>query len=533
VLEQFNLEGNRVLAVITNTPVGAMTFEGHVSGKDRQTIRGTLEYRSTLLPAHLTTTKSTALASKDVFTPMNVEPVQEALNLVKEATLLRDRAQRATDAQEKDQLQKKEAELRASLQAELPRLNRQVVEKYADSPAVFRAVVSLLQTATQSKASPEEVDKWVATAIKAAEPYGKRWQARMMTEVAAALIGQKGYEGQALSYAQQAAKQPSETATTSQQLRVLKLLARAEELAGQKDAAKQTAARIDSLEGLLDQEYLAAGLPFKPESYSGRKSTSDRTVLMELFTGAQCPPCVAADLAFEGLEKTYKPTDLILVQYHLHIPGPDPMTNPATEARWNYYRSAFPNQMRGVPSALFNGKAEGSGGGTRTMAGNKYEQYRRIVDPVIDTSAEVAFKALAVRNGDKINISVEVSKVKEPGPDKKLRLLLTEEQIAYAGSNGIRFHHQVVRAMPGGPDGVAVTEEASKHTATVVLNDLRQELTSYLDKYAAEKRPFPSTKRPLDFKQLRLIAFVQDDKTHEILQSLQIDIGGDRERGVK
>ena len=53
---------------------------------------------------------------------------------------------------------------------------------------------------------------------------------------------------------------------------------------------------------------------------------------MELFTGAQCPPCVAADVAFDVLEKTYKPADLVLIQYHLHIPGPDPLTNAASEA---------------------------------------------------------------------------------------------------------------------------------------------------------------------------------------------------------
>ena len=57
---------------------------------------------------------------------------------------------------------------------------------------------------------------------------------------------------------------------------------------------------------------------------------ANKVAVLELFTGAQCPPCVAADVAFDALEKSYKHTDLILLQYHMHIPGPDPLTNPDT-----------------------------------------------------------------------------------------------------------------------------------------------------------------------------------------------------------
>ncbi len=46
-----------------------------------------------------------------------------------------------------------------------------------------------------------------------------------------------------------------------------------------------------------------------------------------MFTGAECPPCVAVDLAFDGLLKAYKPTDVICLQY-LH-----PAAGPANRAR--------------------------------------------------------------------------------------------------------------------------------------------------------------------------------------------------------
>ena len=75
--------------------------------------------------------------------------------------------------------------------------------------------------------------------------------------------------------------------------------------------------------------------------YAGRKNPAGRTVLMELFTGTECPPCAAADYGFDLLQDAYRPTELIQLQYHLHIPSPDPLTNPDSEAQWEYYVASF------------------------------------------------------------------------------------------------------------------------------------------------------------------------------------------------
>jgi hypothetical protein len=267
--------------------------------------------------------------------------------------------------------------------------------------------------------------------------------------------------------------------------------------------------------------------PFKPEAYAGRKA-GDRAVVMELFTGAECPPCVAADVAFDVLGKTYKSTELILIQYHMHIPGPDPLTNPSGEARWDYYRERFAGDVRGTPTTVFDGKPEAGGGGAIGAAENKYTQYREIIDKLLEEPAQAAVGVEAGRHGDTITVRASVSGLKEPGADKRLRLLLVEESVRYAGGNRLRFHHDVVRAMPGGPDGFPLTEKESKHTATVNLDELRGELNQYLDKYAAEKRPFPRAARPMAMKQLKVIALVQDDKTGAILQAVVTDIGGER-----
>src|SRR5207302_5612983 len=140
---------------------------------------------------------------------------------------------------------------------------------------------------------------------------------------------------------------------------------RALEKTGKTEQAKAVATEVAKLEEILDAEYLKAVPPFKPTAYAGRKDKeANKVAVMELFTGAQCPPCVAADVGFDALLKAFRPAELIGLQYHLHIPGPDPLTNADSIARQQYYGE----EVRGTPSTFFNGKSESGGGGP--MAGS-------------------------------------------------------------------------------------------------------------------------------------------------------------------
>src|SRR5262249_25707965 len=158
----------------------------------------------------------------------------------------------------------------------------------------------------------------------------------------------------------------------------------------------------------------------------GRKDRSaNRAVVMELFTGAQCPPCVAADVAFDALEKAHKPTNLILIQYHLHIPGPDPMTNPDSVARWEDYQKLFEKEVQGTPTPLFNGKPyehfdsepKHGGGGPMSWSEDKFKQYRAVIDPLLDQKTDVKLSGTARRSGDKVAIETRVDGVKDAGDD--------------------------------------------------------------------------------------------------------------------
>ena len=78
------------------------------------------------------------------------------------------------------------------------------------------------------------------------------------------------------------------------------------------------------------------------------------------------------------------------------------------------------------------------------------------------------------RKGRILQFFVKVSDLKDPDANKKLRIVVTEETVRYAGSNKIRLHHNVVRAFPGGVQGLELKEAASRHKASVNLGELHR-----------------------------------------------------------
>ena len=439
----------------------------------------------------------------------------KASALANKPAQLRLKAQKAKDADEKADLLKQASDAAETAKKEIPKLYREVLAKYPDNAAVFDAALSLLRKAQANDA--DDVKVWAKAADDAAKPYGPRWQAEVTAQVAAALLGHDDFASLALVYARQAERALTPKASASDQVRILTLLTRSLAKVGKSDEAKSLEVRLAKLDELLDREYLAKMPPFKGTAFAGRKSKSERTVFFELFTGATCPPCVAADLAFDVLQKTYKPAELVLIQYHLHIPGPDPLTNADTEARWKYYGKV----VRGVPSSIFNGRPKAGSGGGIDDAEDKYDAYRAVIDPMLDEAGGARLMAKAERKGDQIDIAVDV--FADPSPDKKLRIVLAEETVRFVGSNKIRMHHNVVRAFPSGVEGKALTEPISNHKVSINLATLRGQLSKYLDEYQANQRPFTNPSRPMAMEHLRVIAFVQDDGTKEILQAVQVE----------
>ena len=434
------------------------------------------------------------------------------------------KARQEKDEDEKAKLLKEATELQKVFDEKTPDLYKEVV-KETESPYAVGAAEALLSQAAKLKASADNVATWAKLIEADSKKYGTRIEQGSISRLATILAGQDGFAPIAMTYAERAANVPN--MTPKNRVGALKVLAMAQAKSGKTELAQKTEIEIAKIDEQLDTEYNATVPPFKPKKYEGRTDKSaNKVAVMELFTGTQCPPCVAADVGYDGLLKSYKPQDVILIQYHLHIPGPDPLTNADSVARSEYYNKVAEGAIGGTPSTLFNGKSLAGGGGGMANSEKKYNDYREILNEKLEESTDIKLAGSLKRADDALTVTVDVTGMKEPKDTLKLRLLLLEDNIRYVGSNGVRFHHHVVRSLLGTGKGIAVKDlKDGKHTVTQSVKALQADLKKYLDEYNATS-PFPYPDRPLALKGLTVVAIVQDDATGEILQAIQLENGG-------
>ncbi len=220
--------------------------------------------------------------------------------------------------------------------------------------------------------------------------------------------------------------------------------------------------------------------------------------------------------------KAYKPNDVVLLQYHVHIPGPDPLTSSDSMKRVEEY---YVDQVRGAPTVFIGGKLGEAGGGPAPAAEKKYLSFRKQIEEGLEKAPGVKL-GLTLGKGEKGGLTAKaaVSDLEMPGDKMTLRFALAEERVRYTGGNGVRYHHMVVRSMPGGVKGFPLTKKMAEQSVSFDTEELRAELTKYLDNFVKEESPFPRPDRPLGLKNLKLIAFVQNDATREVLHAVQVDV---------
>src|SRR5262245_57091670 len=281
----------------------------------------------------------------------------------------------------------------------------------------------------------------------------------------------------------------------------------------------------DSLSGLeetLDERYRRAfPNPFRVKPYKPGSSRADRVVLAEVFTGSGCPPCVAADLAFDAVLTRYERRHVAVLMYHLHIPRPDPMANAATQNRATFCR------VGGVPSYMIDGQA-GGGGGSREATEAIYNRFNPGIEKRLQVPGQAEIKLETALDGGVVKVRATIAKVESQSPSLKLNLALVEKSLHYGGENGVRFHPMVVRGMAGpGASGFRLLDaQPATFEQTFDLAQLTDELKDQLDEY--EQRnfglKFSEKKHAIDAANLAVVAFVQDEASLQILQASQVDV---------
>jgi len=253
-------------------------------------------------------------------------------------------------------------------------------------------------------------------------------------------------------------------------------------------------------------------LPYHPDAFKAPADWKGKTVLAEIFTGSECPPCVAADLGFDGLIESVPATHLAILEYHLPIPRPDPIMNPATGARQKFYG------VSSTPSTFFDGTAKFGGGGSRGNAANKYKQYLGEIMARLSEAPALTLKAKAALVNDKVGVEVAVDK---PVPGVEILVVLVQGEVPYKGSNGIAFHKMAVR------DILTVTAEAPKAEFDLAASE--KETDAYLTEFEKTYTRIPNFKWAerhfrISRTGLKVVAFAQDPATKKILNAVTVDV---------
>src|SRR5712691_4515534 len=284
----------------------------------------------------------------------------------------------------------------------------------------------------------------------------------------------------------------------------------------------------DGLDEFKESIYRKHLLSFAAEA-SSEPPAGNRVVLCELFTGGFCAPCVGADVATSGLEVSFPKSQVVVIRYHQHIPGPDPLTNADGEERFtDYYR------LQSTPSVLLNGAPIAGVGGYlhAPMPGTPsapeiYKGLKTLVEQQLAQKSSLKVRLAAKVDGDVLLIRSDVQGLDQlkdnEADDVRLRVVIAEDDIHFLARNGIRSHEMVVRRMLGGPEGTAAKDGKLAISESIPLADLRASLAEYLKKYEdGENYDFPA--KPLDLRKLHIVAFVQNDESHEVLQTNTVSV---------
>jgi thiol-disulfide isomerase/thioredoxin len=280
---------------------------------------------------------------------------------------------------------------------------------------------------------------------------------------------------------------------------------------------KQHNGSADGIETMLDAEYQKRfPNPVKVEAYKPTEKRTGRVVLGEVFTGSGCPPCAAADLAFDAAMQRYTRKDLAVLMYHEHIPRPDPMTMPESQARAKDYK------VNGVPTFAIDGKST-VGGGSREMTKGAYDRFNPDIEKDLEKPAEAHITIGASLKGKTVDVNATVRGVETKAKDVKVFIALVEKELRFNGENGIRFHPMVVRSIKSfGLNGESYHQSFDVDAISAAIK-------THLDEYEAaghrgEPFKFIEKKYRIQPNDLAVVVFVQEDESKHVLQAAYVDL---------
>lgn len=223
--------------------------------------------------------------------------------------------------------------------------------------------------------------------------------------------------------------------------------------------------------------------------------STNRIVLAELFTWARCPNCPFAAQALDSLKKEYQDS-LIIIAYHRRVLG-DTLSPQYVENRKSFYYTSG-----GEPAVLF----DGTGPIWTTDPTQNYQTYKTHIINRRNYKSPLRIKLESQIQTNTCNIKATIIPTDIINASNlRLFFIVCEDSVRFtlAGAYDSIFNH-VMRAMVPDQNGIA---------CTLTLGDsLTREVSFILN-------------QAWNTTQLKVISFIQDISTKEVLQSAVKKIG--------
>jgi len=244
----------------------------------------------------------------------------------------------------------------------------------------------------------------------------------------------------------------------------------------------------------------SGGAPGQEES---GPSVPRRVVLAELFTGSECRPCTAADLAFDRILEEYSRETVVMLVYHVDIPTRDPMSISDNFHRMDYYAGGI--SYRNAPQAYFGGdRVQRGQGGPRGRTSNYFNRAQRLIEASAGEPAGAEIEGRTYLGFEGGEIEIEIEPIVDSDDELRFHLVLYEDRIQYTGANQVSEHRYVVRdfvtdvegrELEPSPEGWRIVENVSREQALLGNSGL--------------------------------VAFVQERGSRRVLQARRFEFGAD------
>ena len=205
------------------------------------------------------------------------------------------------------------------------------------------------------------------------------------------------------------------------------------------------------------------------------------------------------------------------------------MANPSTIARKDFY------DVPGTPTYFIDGGNQQVGGGAASAAQRIFaDTVQEVVDKRLEVKPGAKVMLTGAVHGDKVEVAARVGKAGKPGQKLRLQIALVEELVRYTGENGVRFHPMVVRSLASaGKHVLGFPLAPGKRVKTAYTFDvagIAADASVHLDEMEGGssqrfgKFQFVERKSDINRDNLRIVGWVQDEETKEVLQVAAVDL---------